>query len=121
MDYEHRIPIHLEQEDKFLLFLTARQTLVLGCGFALASAATSDFDFSTIEGFMFGILTFCLVLALSCIVAFVRWQHRDLEQWFLIVVVFLSQPKMYIRGRYYLDDNDETDNVVTRKIEVETW
>jgi hypothetical protein len=122
MDYQHRIPLHLEQEDKFILNLTARQSLVIGSGCALGAGAISNFDFSTLHGFLFGSLVFVLIVALSCVVAFTRYHHRDLDQWALIVLVYLSKPHVYIRGRYYLDEReDEAKKTVEKDEEEPAW
>ena len=118
MDYQHRIPLHLEQEDKFILNLSARQSLVIGSGCALGAGAISDFNFSTVHGFVFGTLVFVLVVALSCVVAFTRYHHRNLEQWVLIIIIYLSKPRYYIRGRSYLDEH--TDKIAVEKDEEET-
>ena len=107
MDYQHRIPLHLEQEDKFIFNLTGRQTLIVGSGCALGAGAISNFNFSTVHGFLFGTIAFVLIVALSCIVAFTRFHHRDLDQWALIVLVYLSKPRHYIRGRSYLDERED--------------
>lgn len=103
MEYQHRIPIHLEEEDKFIFNLTGRQTLILGIGLAFGYIAASDFDFSYLSGVIIGCVLFLVIFGLSAVVAFLPYHHRDLEQWALIALTYIAQPKYYIRGRLTLE------------------
>jgi PrgI family protein len=123
MEYQHRIPIHLEEEDKFIFSLTGRQTLVLGIGLALGYAAASDFNFSHLSGVIIGCVLFLLIFSLSVVVAFMRYHHRDLEQWALIALTYIAQPKYYVRYRLTIETHPQKKHAATQeqKEESEEW
>lgn len=91
---QHRIPLHLEQEEKFFFGLTPRQLLILAIGSTLTYAVIPN-DLSP-ASWAIG-LTVATLLALSTLaIAFVRVKNRDLEQWLLIVLIYLAQPKCFL-------------------------
>ena len=123
MEYQHRIPIHLEEEDKFIFNLTGRQTLIIGIGLALGYTVASDFDFSYLSGVILGTVAFLVVVGLSAVVAFVQYHHRDLEQWALIALAYIDQPKYYTRGRVTIETQRQTKPYESeeQKEEQEEW
>lgn len=115
---QHKIPIHLEQEDKFLLGMTARQCLVIAVGGTLAYAALPS-DFSSLSSVIIGLIVSALLFLATLAVAFIRVQHRDLEQWMLIGLMYLSQPKCFL-WHPVLDDAPEEDEKAPRARTTET-
>ena len=122
MDIQHKVPIHLDQEDKFLLSMSARQTLVIGIGITFGYIIASDFDFSQGWGFAIGVSLFVACVVLSLAVAFIRLKTRDLDQWFLVWIAYISRPRYYLH-RPLEQDSDERDDLVLHeeKVEVEEW
>ncbi len=108
MEYQHHIPIHLEEEDKFIFNLTGRQTLIMAIGLALGYTLASDFDFSRLSGVLVGTFAFLAVVGLSAVVAFVQYHHRNVEQWALIALVYVTEPKYYVRGHVMIKTQSET-------------
>lgn len=91
----HKIPVHLETPDTFLLGMTARQVLVLGLGLTLAYIVVSG------GGWSLAMLALTLPVALviavaSLIVAFVAPRKRHMETWSLVVLNYLAIPKCYV-------------------------
>lgn len=106
---QHKIPIHLDQEDKFLVGLTVRQLLILVVGGTLAYLAmptSSDFLSQLINW-----IATVLIAIVTVLVAFVRIQHRDLDQWFLILLMYQLHPKIFIWSSLQ-ESGDETDRKV---------
>ena len=122
MDIQHKVPIHLDQEDKFLVGMTARQALVIGIGITFGYMLSSDFDFSQGWGFVLGAFLFVVCVALSLAVAFIRVNRRDLDQWVLVWIAYISHPHYYL-GRPLAQETDEYDEIVLHeeKAEVEEW
>jgi hypothetical protein len=116
MSYQHRIPIHLEQEDKFLLTLTGRQTLVIGLGLTFGYMIGSDFPLLP------GAVLFVCCVTLAVVVAFVRYHHRHLEQWAIIALMYSTSPAVYIRGRLMEENREEARKVLeVEEKESEEW
>ena len=92
------VPLHLETEDHFLFGLTVRQCLILFGG-----AGVSYVLFLRMLALLpasFGALMVSLVLALGCFagtaaLAFVHQGGRGLEEWGLVLLIYMSQPKVY--------------------------
>ncbi|WP_126632191.1 PrgI family mobile element protein [Dictyobacter alpinus] len=94
---QHKVPIHLDQPDKFILNLTGRQTIILALGLALGYMAFNAFDYSsTLILLVPALLCFALCLLLAALLAFIRVKHKDLEQWALITFMFYASPRRYL-------------------------
>lgn len=97
--YVHKIPIHLETEDKFVYSLTLRQCVVLGIGATLAY--TGFFSvFTSLPnpglGFTLGLLTAFSLLICGVALAFVKVFGRGLGEWATVLLVYLMQPHIYL-------------------------
>ena len=90
----HKVPVHLDTQDKFLWSLTFRQVLILfvGGGFAYILGTA---DWSTSMTALFSFLCGGLCLVLTCLSAFVKIQRRDLDQWLLVAFLHYSSPRLY--------------------------
>lgn len=94
----HKVPLFLELEDKFLLGLTMRQCLLLFVGAGVSYMVffnifgmIADPTTALVVGLAVALLCFSGVLA----IAFLQLGGRGLEEWGLVLLVYLSQPKMY--------------------------
>ncbi|MBO0779013.1 MAG: PrgI family protein [Ktedonobacteraceae bacterium] len=95
----HPIPNHLETEDQFVFGLTIRQCLLLFVGAGLSDALfTNTFALfpqpTTVD------LIMCLAMASLCFMgvvtlAFVKRGGRGLEEWGLILLVYLAHSRVY--------------------------
>ncbi len=93
------VPLHLETEDHFLFGLTVRQCLLLFVGAGLSySLFLQVFDripnpmAALIIGLSLALLFFLGMVAL----AFAHVSGRGLEEWGLVILLYLSQPKVFI-------------------------
>jgi len=119
MNQPHQIPLHLETEDKFLWTLTGRQVCIIGLGLAVGYLVFVDLTVQvSLLFWLLGLfLWVCFALA-GVVVAFVRVQRRNLEEWALVWLLYWS------RSRYYLwrplpEENDtpehEENNIETKE------
>lgn len=99
--YAHRIPAHLETEDKFLFFLTLRQCIMLGIGSTIAY--TSFFQVFTAVpstalglGFVAGLAVALLLVVCTVGLAFVKVYGRGAEEWAIVFLLYLAQPRVYL-------------------------
>jgi hypothetical protein len=112
IDMQHKIPIHLDKPDKFVLGMTGRQTVIVALGLALGYMAFGAFDYTDNLFLLIpAILCFALILLLAVIVAFVKYKHKDLEQWALIAFMYYASPRRYIwtAERLYVPTSEELD------------
>src|SRR5579875_3777011 len=84
MTYIHDVPNHLEVEDTFVLGLTVRQCVIVGCGAAMAYGLFNDL-FSSIPnpaiGLVVGLVAAFLLFGVLLAVALVRVGGRGLDEW----------------------------------------
>ncbi len=108
----HKVPVHLDTQDKFLWSLTFRQVLILfaGGGFAYF-IGTADWStpLATLLCLLFGGV--CLVLTLLS--AFVKIHHRDLDQWVLVAFLHYSSPRIFCWTA--LEEVQDTHDTSSRK------
>src|SRR5689334_5531877 len=91
MAYLHTVPIHLETEETFLLNLTGRQCLLLGCGVSLGSMLVGQVP-DLGWGLLLGGLCFCTLAVL----ALTRVAGRFLEEWAMVWLLSQCQPHCYL-------------------------
>lgn len=103
---QHRIPLYLEEPDKFLGPLTARQAIILLVGVAFGFALADNFNMTRPLGLVLGVLTFSLVSAGAVFCALGRLEGQDIEHWLSIRILYLLQP------RYYLWSPNETEDLL---------
>jgi hypothetical protein len=94
----HKIPLFLEIEDKFLFGITMRQCLLLFVGAGISYVLflnifdmISDPTIALAIGLVVALLFFFSIVA----IAFIQLRGRGLEEWGLVVLVYVSQPKIY--------------------------
>ena len=97
--YVHKVPIHLETEDKFLYSLTLRQCAVLGIGATMAY--TSFFSVFTQFpdaglGFVLGLVVALCLLLCAVALAFATIFGRGLDTWAMVLLVYIAQPRTYV-------------------------
>ena len=98
MQYKHKIPLHLEVEDHIMAGLTARQLVLVGAGLAVGYLIWSNLTALTRSSAGL-ILTglFCLLPVIAGLaVAFFRSGSRGLEEWAVVGLIYLAQPKYYL-------------------------
>ncbi len=99
MTYIHDVPNHLEVEDTFVLGLTVRQCVIVGCGAAMAYGLFNDL-FSSIPnpaiGLVVGLVAAFLLFGVLLAVALVRVGGRGLDEWGLVLLVYSLRPKVYL-------------------------
>ncbi len=99
--YVHKVPAHLETEDKFIFFLTLRQCIVLGVGSTVAYSSFFQV-FTAVSTAALGVgLGAGLLVALPLIVgavavAFVKVYGRGVEEWAMVLLLYLIQPRIYL-------------------------
>jgi hypothetical protein len=91
----HEIPTHLEVQDRFIGNLTTRQLLYLGLGAALGYGAWLHFQHIA----WFGVSVAGLIVLVALTVACVRPQGRDMEDWLLVMMRYVSLPKRCVWRR----------------------
>ena len=90
----HKIPVHLDTKDLFLWNLTFRQVLILFAGGGIAYLVGTT-DWSTPLAALLCVLAGILCLGITCLLAFIKIAHRDLDQWLLVAFFFASSPHVY--------------------------
>lgn len=95
----HPIPNHLETEDQFVFGLTMRQCLLLFVGAGLSDVLFVN-TFALFPAPTTVNLVVCLAMAALCFLgivalAFLRRGGRELEEWGLVLLVYLAHPKVY--------------------------
>jgi hypothetical protein len=98
MKYKHKIPIHLEVEDHLIAGLSARQLLLIGAGLALGYLVWSALALlhTGLWGLLLSALLSLLPGAVGAVAAFFRPASRGLEEWAMVGMVYLAQPKQYL-------------------------
>src|ERR1700740_3354964 len=99
MPYMHRVPNHLETEDKFVLFLSIRQCVILFVTLCMAYMLFNDvFNAIPQTGLALGLglaaalLVFLAGLALAPIPV----HHRGVVKWLFVLFMYAIQPKTYL-------------------------
>jgi hypothetical protein len=90
----HKVPIHLDMQDKFLWNLTFRQVLILFVGGGITYLIVTT-DWSTPLAALLCLLAGVLGLVATLLVAFVQLAHRSLDQWLIVAFLFYSSPRVF--------------------------
>ncbi len=120
----HKIPLHLETDDTFLWSFTGRQVFIvalgLGVGYLIFEDVTMQVTPFTLS---LGILLWVLVAAVAVVVAFVKMQHRSLEEWALVWLLYWTRPRYYITHPLAetIDASDNDESNVQQKEEQTRW
>lgn len=95
MKYKHRIPLHLETQDHILGGLSARQLLLIGAGLAVGYLVWWDLSFlnESNGGLFLNAFISLLPALLGVVAAFFQPASRGLEEWAMVGIVYLAQPK----------------------------
>ncbi len=120
----HKIPLHLETDDTFLWSFTGRQVFIVALGLGVGYLIFSDLTIQvTLFTMVLGVLLWVVVAAVAVVVAFVKRQHRNLEEWALVWLLYWTRPRYYITYPFPetidADDSDESD--VQQKEEQTRW
>jgi hypothetical protein len=125
---KHRVPIHLDQPDRILWGLTARQVLVIAAGIGGAYLLWSSLSTLTagIGGALaVGLVSVCIIL-IGIVAAFVSPGGRSMEEWAIVALAFILAPKVYLWNSlpaidlYKKTKEDKEENQVKLE-EDETW
>lgn len=109
----HKVPVHLDTEDKFLWGLTFRQVLIMfGGGGAAYLVATTDLSspFAASLSVLGGVL--CSVVTI--LLAFVKIRHRNLDQWVMVAFLYYSSPQVFYWSAY-VEEEDNQKAVLDKK------
>ncbi len=96
--YLHRVPNHLETEDKFILNLSMRQCVIVFVSLCMAYMVFNDiFTVIPHAGLALALaLTGALLVFLAGVaLALVRIHNRGLDEWALVLLLYAVQPKIY--------------------------
>jgi|SRR5579883_97370 hypothetical protein len=125
--YTHRVPNHLETEDKFILNLSMRQCVILFVALCMAYMLFNDI-FSAIPdaGLALGLgLSGALLVFLAGVaLALIRVHRRGLDEWVFVLFMYAVAPKTYIwhfnkPDAFELSDLSASANVERKKDEKE--
>ncbi len=116
MQYRHKIPLHLEVEDHIMAGLTARQLLLIGAGLAVGYLIWSNLSALTRSsaGLVLASLLCLLPVMAGLAVAFFRSGSRGLEEWAVVGLIYLAQPKHYLWSELPEDTSDVPDEQQVR-------
>lgn len=96
--YMHRVPNHLETEDKFILNLSMRQCVILFVALCMGYMLFNDL-FNAIPdaglGLGLGLAAACLLFLAGVALALIRVHRRGLDEWVFILVLYAIAPKTY--------------------------
>lgn len=96
--YVHKIPNHLEVEDKFILFLSIRQCVIV---FVAACIAYEVFNgvFQAIPAaglaLVIALVAALLIFVAGLALAIIRIHSRGLDEWLFVLLMYAVQPKQY--------------------------
>ena len=96
--YTHRIPNHLETEDKFILNLNIRQCAILFVTFCMAYMIFSNIFNSVPDPTLalgLGLVGALLALLAGVALALIRIHYRGLDEWVFVLLLYAAQPKVY--------------------------
>jgi uncharacterized membrane protein YhaH (DUF805 family) len=96
--YTHRIPNHLETEDKFILNLSMRQCVILFVALCMAYVVFEDiFNAIPDAGLALGLAlpTALLVFLAGVGLALIRIHQRGLDEWAFVLFLYAVVPKIY--------------------------
>lgn len=97
--YIHRIPNHLETEDKFILNLSMRQCVILFVALCMSYALFNDL-FNAIpdagSGLVLALAGALLVFLAGVALALLRIHSRGVDEWALVLFMYSTQPKRYL-------------------------
>jgi len=89
----HKVPVHLDTQDTFLWQLTFRQVLVLFVGGGMTYMVITT-NWSTPLATLLCVLFGSVCGVVTLLIAFLRIAHRDLEQWFLVALLFYGSSRL---------------------------
>lgn len=127
--YQHKVPLHLETEDKFIFGLTMRQCVIFGISACMAYASFSDL-FSLIPNVLtaliLGLVSAASLLVCGTTIALVSVYGRGLDEWAVILLMYLAQPRMYLWRFHYpevtqLPDGEAKGDGTALRKEVDEW
>jgi hypothetical protein len=94
-----KVPLFLEEEERFLFNLTMRQCLLLfiGAGISwLLFLRCLDWITNPLLALWVGLIAACLAFAATVIVAFCKIGGRGLEEWGIVWLAYQSQPHLFL-------------------------
>lgn len=127
--YVHKVPIHLETEDTFVFHLTLRQCVVLAVGCTIAY--TSFVNVLTAipnptVGLGAGVFVAAFVATCAVALAFGKVLGRGLDEWGLVLLVYMAQPRLYLwrfarPDAFEQFDQRERERAGARESEDDAW
>ena len=109
--FQHKIPIHLEQQDHLIAGLTPRQVLLLGCGASLSYTSFTNVSSAipNLWGSALAIILAIVPAGLSTFTAFFQLRGRGLEQWAMITLLYFTSPKILLWSLHEEDEAATTE------------
>jgi hypothetical protein len=96
--YLHRVPNHLEIEDKFILSLSMRQCAILFVALCLGYLLFADI-FNAVPdaglGLALGLAAALLVCLAGVALALIRIHKRGLDEWVFVLCIYALTSKIY--------------------------
>lgn len=96
--YLHRIPNHLETEDKFIFTLSMRQTAIIFVALCMGYILFNDLFNAIPEPELalgLGLTAAFLVFLAGVALAIIRVHKRGLDEWVFILFLYAVAPKVY--------------------------
>ncbi len=117
----HRIPTHLDEEEKLLWNLSTRQILALGVGLTFAFMASNSL--TPITGPVVSTMALLGIIALTMALALVKTKHRPLDQWLVVWLIYHLQPRYYVWRPLPLEttDHEQQEEKKEKREEIEEW
>ena len=109
--FQHKIPIHLEQQYHLIAGLTPRQVLLLGCGASLSYTSFTSISSAIPDlwGLALAIILAIVPAGLSTLTAFFQLRGRGLEQWAMITLLYFISPKILLWSLHEEDEAATTE------------
>lgn len=127
--YQHKIPLHLETEDKFIFGLTMRQCVIFGVSACMGYASFSDLFHlipTVLPALILGLVSAALLLVCGAVVALVNVYGRGLDEWAIVLLMYVSQPRTYL-WHFHASDmgqllgREKKDGRSAQRQEVDEW
>src|SRR5690242_15804471 len=97
--YTHRVPNHLETEDKFVLNLSMRQCVILFVALCIAYMVFNDLFHAIPDPGLalgLGLAVTLLVFLAGVALALIHVHKRGLDEWVFILFMYAITPKIYL-------------------------
>jgi hypothetical protein len=112
---KEEFPTFLNEQPTIMFGRTGRELLVIAVGLSLAYSGWSSLDGSDPTSMVLRIAIAILPVAFSAAIAFVSIAGRPLEEWVLVLAMYMAIPKVFLYSPFEEDEEVASSRKATGK------